>query len=253
MYRRLSAARRAGLHARVAAAYERLNPADLEDQAEAIAHHWIHSHEPGRAVPHLVVAGQRAAARYANQAAVDAYRRALDYLTRRVTGAPDWPEERVAEIWEDLGDAAALGGDSATARHAYTNAAAAAPRAISPRRKAAHQALLDGDLPVADNMLSEAAQLLASESEPERLRLITLRAQYQWLSHQFDAAVATATEAAAVAESSGTDEDRARAYETMALVCLPVGDWRRGLEFERRRVELAVPQRHIPDVGDIHV
>ncbi|HEV8263223.1 MAG TPA: hypothetical protein VGQ19_20995, partial [Burkholderiales bacterium] len=62
-----------------------------------------------------------------------------------------------------------------------------------------------------------------------------------------------ATESARIAEAIGSDQDRARAYEVVALACLPLGDWHRGLEFEQRRMQLSVPRHDIPDVGDIHV
>jgi hypothetical protein len=60
MYQRLSQARRTAMHGRIAAALEQLHAGSLAEHAEVLAHQWARSEQSGRAVMHLVAAGDRA-------------------------------------------------------------------------------------------------------------------------------------------------------------------------------------------------
>jgi hypothetical protein len=73
--------------------------------------------EPGRAVPNLIAAGNRAASVYANEAAIRYNRRALELL--EAPGAPETTPETVAEIRENVGDLAALVGEVGEDIEAY--------------------------------------------------------------------------------------------------------------------------------------
>ncbi len=90
----LGAARRALLHLRVAEALDG-DPAGASP--ELLAYHYSHAGAPDRAVRYVEVAGDHAAAQYANRVAEDHYREALEHL-ERLRRADD-----VARLREKLG------------------------------------------------------------------------------------------------------------------------------------------------------
>jgi class 3 adenylate cyclase/tetratricopeptide (TPR) repeat protein len=73
-------ARRRELHDRVGAALEHLHDSQRFEHCELVAYHYSRSAEPGRAVPYLAVAGDRASAKYANEEAIALYRQAIDLI-----------------------------------------------------------------------------------------------------------------------------------------------------------------------------
>ena len=72
--------RRRNLHGRIVEAFERLFPERLQEQVEWLAHHAVHGEAWERAVRYCRQAGTKAAARSANQEAVECFRRALNFL-----------------------------------------------------------------------------------------------------------------------------------------------------------------------------
>jgi predicted ATPase len=79
-------------HRQVAEALERLFPERVEEQAGVLAHHWERAEEPERAVEYLLRAGEQARAAYANEEAIDYYRRVLALLDGTPLGEArrDW-------------------------------------------------------------------------------------------------------------------------------------------------------------------
>jgi class 3 adenylate cyclase/tetratricopeptide (TPR) repeat protein/regulation of enolase protein 1 (concanavalin A-like superfamily) len=69
-------------HRQVAEALERLFPDRLEEQVGWLAHHWERAEEPEKAAGYLLRAGDQGRLAYANQEAIDTYRRALVLLAR---------------------------------------------------------------------------------------------------------------------------------------------------------------------------
>ena len=64
----------------------------------------------------------------------------------------------------------------------------------------------------------------------------------------------SANDAAVVlAEALGAEADLAQSYELMALACLPLGEWRRGVEFERRRASIVDLNRDVTEAADVHL
>jgi DNA-binding SARP family transcriptional activator len=264
LYDHLSEPRRRRLHAALATAIEALTgppPDDRPDAVEALAHHWAAAGEPARALPYLFQAAERAARLHANADAIARFRRALVLLDQVGPAIPDRPARRAA-LFERTGDLAALAGDNAAARAAYADALAAGlPGALAGaqlRRKAAHAALLAGDLAGADALLAEAEALLdaagpGDAGDLERARLLATRAHGHWLAYRFPEALAAAEAGARLAEALGAAADQAQAYEMMALACLPLGEWQRGAEYERRRASLVDLNRVVTETGDVHL
>jgi tetratricopeptide (TPR) repeat protein len=81
-YSTLLLERRKALHRIVAAAIEELYSDRLPEQYEALAHHYNEGQEWEKALDYLVKAGEKAAAAYANQDALDYYARALEVCER---------------------------------------------------------------------------------------------------------------------------------------------------------------------------
>ncbi|KKK91994.1 hypothetical protein LCGC14_2707370, partial [marine sediment metagenome] len=81
-YSTLLLERRKALHRIVAAAIEELYADRLPEHYEALAHHYYEGQEWEKALDYLVKAGDKAAAAYANQDALDYYARALEVCER---------------------------------------------------------------------------------------------------------------------------------------------------------------------------
>ncbi|MCH7578533.1 MAG: tetratricopeptide repeat protein, partial [Chloroflexi bacterium] len=81
-YSTLLLERRKALHRIVAAAIEELYADRLPEHYEALAHHYYEGQEWEKALDHLVKAGEKAAAAFANQDALEYYARALEVCER---------------------------------------------------------------------------------------------------------------------------------------------------------------------------
>jgi DNA-binding SARP family transcriptional activator/predicted ATPase len=264
LYERLSPPRRALLHAALARAIEASPervPDDQPNLTEALAYHWAAAGEPARAVPYLIQAADQAAQVYANTDAIARLCRALALLDEQPLAQPEVFAHR-APICERLGDLHALIGENELARDRYLEAAAApgATSAAGARlcRKAAQQALFAGQLDRAELLLTEVETHLKTSERRERsgseqIRLVIARAQLHFLAARFEAALSTAEKALRLAETAGSRLDIAQACEMIAMACLPLGHWRRGLEFERRHAALADPTQALRDVADVHI
>jgi class 3 adenylate cyclase/tetratricopeptide (TPR) repeat protein len=116
LYDDLSAARRIGLHRRVAGAIETIYANRLDDHLPALSHHYARAAVSGvetpKAVEYATRAGDRALAQLAHDEAVAYYRQALELLT--MTGAPG--EAVRLELLISLGEAERRAGDPAYRR-----------------------------------------------------------------------------------------------------------------------------------------
>ena len=81
-YASLVEGKRAKLHRRVGEALETLNRESPEEAYGLLARHFTEGDEPEKAIEYLLAAGDRARAMYADQEAIEHYRRARDFLVR---------------------------------------------------------------------------------------------------------------------------------------------------------------------------
>lgn len=239
VYDGLSRHRRRRLHRAVAGAL--LDAGDIA----SIGHHLALSDQPWRAVPYLGQDARRAAAMFANAAAIARYRQAIAFAREhgeRVDTAT------LAGLLEELGDLLTRTGD-ASAGAAYLHEALGhfqqlgdEQAVLVTRGKAAFGHLAVGEVDAATELLQthiEAMERLADDAE-ETTGLgptfaLGLLADIRWQGGQHRAALAAAERCVDVAESGGDIEQRARAYESISLACHSLGDWQRGLEFELQR------------------
>jgi class 3 adenylate cyclase/tetratricopeptide (TPR) repeat protein len=82
--------RRRHLHGRAGTALEQAQASQRFEHWELLGYHYSHSADPARAIPYLVVAGDRARDRYANQEAIAAYSQAVSLIEQ--TGSDQWPD-----------------------------------------------------------------------------------------------------------------------------------------------------------------
>ncbi len=261
VYQQLSPARRALMHGRVAEAIERLNAAQLDPQVETLAHHYSLSPNREKGAHFLALAGDRAATVYANETAINHYRAALEMT-------PD--SSRAIALYEKLGDLQAHIGSNRAAADNYQAALerAGAEAKVSPEtpevvertarlpRKLAYQLILLTQLDAAEGHLREASSALAEadiQCSVEQARVHYTFALLHWHGERFDAALDAAQESLRMAESSQSRADTMLAYEALALTSLPLGDWKRGFEYECKRQSLSDLNCDIAAVSDVHL
>ncbi|MGH9832196.1 MAG: ATP-binding protein [Blastocatellia bacterium] len=261
VYQQLSPARRAQMHGRVAEAIERLYAARLDPQVETLAHHYSLSPNREKAAHFLALAGDRAAAVYANELAINHYRAALEL-------SPD--SSCAIALYEKLGDLQAHVGSNRAAADNYQaalekagaegNGSPETPEVVERtarlRRKLAYQLILRTQLDAAEGHLRGAGIALAKanlKDSVEQARLHYTFALLHWHGERFDAALAAAQESLRVAESLHSRADTMLAYEALALTSLPLGDWKRGFEYECKRQSLSDLNCDIAAVSDVHL
>jgi predicted ATPase len=126
IYSTLLKRERGHLHGQVGTALEVLYASRLDDQVELLARHYAWSDQPDRALHFLILAGQKAARRYANEAAQQHFEAALSLLetTAHLPG-----QERQVHI--GLGDLLVLAGEYPAAREHYEAAERATPTEVA--------------------------------------------------------------------------------------------------------------------------
>jgi len=93
IYQSLLVRRRRQLHSRVGEALERLYPDAIDENLETLAYHFAEGEESERTLYYLVAAGQKAESRYAHEAALSYYQKAID-LDKRLPLPADMITER---------------------------------------------------------------------------------------------------------------------------------------------------------------
>jgi hypothetical protein len=261
VYQELSPARRAQMHGRVAEAIERLYAAQLDPHVESLAHHYSLSPNREKAVQFLALAGDHAAAVYANELAINHYRAALELTTE---------SNRAIALYEKLGDLQAHSGSNRAAADHYQaalekagaegNGSPETPEVVERtarlRRKLAYQLILLTQLDAAEEHLRGAGVALAEanlKDSVEQARLHYTFALLHWHGERFDAALTAAQESLRAAEASYSRADTMLAYEALALTSLPLGDWKRGFEYECKRQSLSDLNHDIAAVSDVHL
>src|SRR6185437_8405448 len=210
-----------------------------------------------RALPHLITAANQASSVYANEAAIRYNRRALELL--ETPGAPQTAPEVVAELWEKVGDLAALavtaGGDVEAYRAAIDAMQPGTKNTMLARlhRKAAYCYLArydaDAGLP---HLLAAEALLPVGVDEGEGGRVCRVRAHWLLERGRSDEALTAAEEALRLAERHGGSADMAAAHETLAIILHTRGEWRRGLHLELQRLGPAADDPRLARMFDLH-
>jgi tetratricopeptide (TPR) repeat protein len=169
--------RRRHLHGRAGAALEQSQASQRFEHWELLAYHYSHSPDPARAIPYLIVAGDRARDKYANEEAIAAYSQAVSLIEQ--TGIDQWPDTYGAAC-ESLGTVLLRRGRHDEAIEAYGKALAVARGSF----QRAHLHVLRARAETAAHRYPQA--LAQCDLAEKALGPASARPERQWLSPWFD-------------------------------------------------------------------
>ncbi len=258
-YDQLLPSERRGLHAAYAKALVG-RPLAGGGAAEAsrlveIAHHWTAAHEPGRALPAAIAAGDASRAVFAYGEATRQYELAIELWD---LGDPtDRPAGRdLVGLFDAASASAILVGDAAAAvdhaRHALeladaTTIAGTDPGADRERRARARERLgnaawLAGDTATSINALEEAVELLdGTAASTIRARVLAGLAANLMLAARASESIRFARAAMEMARTIGDQGIESRAMSILGVDLATLGDIGGGIELLRGSVALADP------------
>jgi len=245
VYQQMSQARQRELHKRIGFALEGQFAENPAKPIEALAYHFSQGQFPQKALPYLMQAGERAAALYAHESAISYYTQALAFDDGQCA----------ADLHEKVGDLYGfLGKEKESTEHYVAALSSRDSRSLRPlHRKAAYRFALAGNLDRSWQHLTSALELTDGVRDIEFAHLQYALAHYHFQRNDFAKALQVAQESLAVAKELGDDDAITQAYELMALCCVPLGEWRMGMDYEDQRIGRADVNRHLADISDIHL
>jgi DNA-binding SARP family transcriptional activator/biotin operon repressor len=230
VYEGMSPMRRRWWHRQVAAVLETLHP----DRVEALARHYRLGQKWPQAVRYALRAGERARAVYANQQALDHYRRADAWLAQ---GWVTWPADEIARWRADLaekqGRVYSLVGEYQAAQAAFARARqmwadlgdrCGVARALN---RLSFLCFVQDDYGGTSHHAELALAALPETDPPADLRAtsLTYLGLSAWTQGHYDDALSPLEKALALFEEIGTDlYGLARCLNSLGLVHLERGD-----------------------------
>lgn len=172
IYKTLLLSDRQRLHSQAAQAIENDNKLSNDERMELLAYHYAESMSPLRALPYLIGAADLSARRYANETAIQHYRRALQLI-----GTGEYDPNALAAIWIGLGRTLKFNGQYVEATQILSTAVAALRNAgdgsahrllvlVEALRELAEVYQRDGTLDLAVTALTEGLALLQGSHAP---------------------------------------------------------------------------------------
>ena len=253
----LTNARRVYLHRAVAEAIESL-AGRHDEHAEVLAIHHEAAGQLDRALPYLLVAGERAQSRLGFAEALTSFDKALELMdalgrtdgeTRfrllRMSGGMRVALSDLDGAVRDLDAAAALKLDGFQP---------SATEIAMVRRIAALALIQGGRLAEAGKRLDDAVAALAeSKRDPELPAVLYLFAQLRWHEERFVEAKELAARSLAEAEARGDRRAMSKGHEMLALACHSLGTWQEGHAHELERQALADGTLDVDQAFDVHL
>lgn len=252
----LNRARLRKLHTDIAHAIVKLSSSRAEENAEALAFHFLASNEQSAAIPHLIIAGQRASRVFANDRALELLTSAYGLLQGDQT---DTPPLQLGSVLEAMGDVHARVGNAARSLDLFKQAMIVfeqldAEAGIRARGKTALAAINAEQVAEGGELLQSVLANISPETPEQSLsKTYLLLAQLEWHSAKHNGALEAAEKALEAALSSGDKTVAARAYEALALSCHSLGDWQKGIEYELSRSQTDVPGFDSDTAFDAHL
>lgn len=239
--------RREQLHHKIASAMEDLYPDRLDEQAERLAFHFGESKDAVKALPYIIRAAERAAARFANEEALAYYRSALD-LAPRTSATP----ETRTRILIGLGDSQTHIGDfdgAASSLRAAWDLAHAATASPTQARQSAEIARrlgrvyerrgkYDDALEWLESALREINRDVTSGQAVERVRIYL---DIGWLHYRrgnLDEAEHWRLRALEISEGLDYYAEMGSAYNGLAALYHLKGDWHRAIQYAQRGLDV---------------
>jgi class 3 adenylate cyclase/DNA-binding SARP family transcriptional activator/tetratricopeptide (TPR) repeat protein len=249
IYARLSAARRARLHARAGDALAAIHAERLDDYAAQLANHFLLAGDDARSFPYQLRAARIAATIYAAETAIRHYSAALDAGDR--LGLSLQNDERMRQAFFERAWARHSAGDLEAALADYGRVLDAA-RVAGDRRLEA-QAL--NGMGYAEKLFDidraqehhRAALVIANELGDPQLQVMSINRLSLAMSNQLDLAGAleSGERALEIARAAGGEHGRAIAIDALKLAALQLGDLDR---LEQLTAELAELDRRRGDL-----
>jgi predicted ATPase len=244
-YNSLLKARRQQLHLHVAEALEARWSGAEADHAEELAHHFSFGGKGAKALHYLILAGERAAARYANEEALSFLERAAWMLD----DLPDTPAALRCRIAARLGDVHREMGQYAESKAALDMGWALAEAAgladelqAGLVRRLGDTAQKQGDFETASAHFAHALSLLGvpdgRETLTEASHLMTSLAWTHFLQGRFDQARQACQASLEYAERAGALNELARAENLLGGIHFNQGQWEPALQHTTRAMVL---------------
>lgn len=242
IYASISEARRRILHKQIA---NRLLEFSSEDSnkisVEKIAYHFLGAKDYLNGTQYLIQAGERAEKAYAHEDALIQYQKAdsiLDHITKREA------LDLRCNILHRIGDVYRASGRLELSFDAYRDAISVAEEcSLSNRekielyRKMSVAAIFRTDIDQSKKYLDKAFSLVDDNNLLSLARLSITKALHLWHLNQLEEAYDVAQTGLEQARKTGASAETSQAYEILAMICLPLGRWEEGLQYEMERKE----------------
>jgi predicted ATPase/class 3 adenylate cyclase len=245
IYNSMLNARRIAMHREVAYALEARWERAEADHAETLAHHFAQADEGIRAVSYLVLAGERAAARSANEQAVRHFEQAAERLPKQ----PEVSVELRWRIFTGLGDAYRSVGQYERSKEALEDGLLLVKTgklsdvdAAGLHRRLAETGRKQGALDVAERHFRTALALLGEPGDDaarvEAARVLTGAAWIHFLRGQFEEAHRVCEAARDHAHQTDAVIELAAAENLLGGICYREGEWTPALHHTMRAMTL---------------
>ncbi len=245
IYNSLLVRRRERLHHKIAEGIELLYKDRIEEQAEKLAFHYTESKDAEKALPYLILAGKRAADRFANDEALRCYRLATDYLTKTTPTV----DQRI-EVYAGLGQVQNFIGDYQGAINSNlvamellrTTGGAHSRQSPEIMRRVGRVYERLGNYQEAlrwlENALSELDRQPDSAKSVERVRVYN---DIGWVHHrrgQFEEAYQWRMRSLQISEGTDHYGEMASAYNGLAVLFTRTGDAARATAYAEKGLRL---------------
>ena len=246
VYGTLLKRRKLELHRSVGEAIERVYAERLDEQIEFLAHHYYLGDVPDRALEYLVLAGKRAAGRYANDEAQEHYTRAHGLLERTQA-----PIDQHLDVYVGLADVASFQGEYDASLSYYdtglslavSNSGLVPPHRVAEiERKAGRAWERKGGYEEAFSRLQTAVSQLTESSAPEdQLERARSYNDLGWVAFRqgrMDEAESWTKRSLEEFTSARSWQDVAAAYNRLAGISYQQGEWDLAAEYALRGMKL---------------
>ncbi len=234
------------LHHAIASYLEHTYADNLAEYYDLLAHHYFLSGDQGKSWTYLVKAGDRARARYANQAAIARYTDALSLES--IPQADKYP------VYEALGDVYQLIGQYDQARESYRQALNCHPdpvQAAATRRKIAKTWALQGEYGRAVNYLALTKDSLANT--PANLEMARIYCDIGWIAvrqGEYEQALEACETGLILENELPQDKEaqqvKAELQNTLGSIYVRTGEYERAIEHFQASVQMR------QSIGDLY-
>lgn len=244
-YKAMLKTRRQALHLEVAEAMKARWPGAEAEHAESLAYHYTQAGKGAKALSYLLLAGERAAARYANQEA----RAFFEQAAQQLTALPDAAVDLRWRVAAGLGDVYRDLGQYGEAKAALEAGLALAGKGYLPSeievglcRRLGETTRKLGELDSAHQHLTHALDLLgrpaSREAQAEAARILTNLAWVHFQQGQFDQALEWCQSSLDYAERASALNELASVENLLGGIYYSQSQWAMALQHTTRAMVL---------------